>query len=315
MKTFTLHSVVAVALSFALSLSPLSAANAQSTSGFQNGGGLLEKPYGPPSPTVAGPPMLTNFYFGFVKNNGRGTDHHIAAIRVFPGGPSTDVSPNAQAPHLVIPRNRIELMYQDKNPDDRFFYNVSHGSTPFANAQRFQIRDVGCRGKCERRLPTPPGGFNNKVFALSGFYVFFTGGRDHHVDKIEVFEEDGVLTVSLNDKNDDDVFGYMVDYVWLDSRTTRIIERQAGGTYTDGGGAATTLTATNAMRVISGFSFNYLSKDHHLRDIGVRFDPERLSVFYGDKNGDDDVRWRVKWAEIGGQVIFQDLFRGVGGAL
>jgi hypothetical protein len=277
-------------------------ANAQDIQGTQNGGGLLVRNYGDPLPTVSGVPLLNTFYFSFRNGNSR-TDHHIAAIRVLPGGSSIDLSPSAQAPHHVVPNNRIELMYQDKNPDDTFAYRISHRSPLLTTGQRFQIRDVGCKGVCERRLPTPPGGAENSVFALVGFYVFFTGGRDHHVDEIAVFEENGVLTVKLNDKKNDDVFGYMIDYTWLRPGTQRILEREIRDVYRDGGGAAIPLPATSRTRAISGFSFNYLSKDHHLGEIGVVFDPERLQVFYGDKNGDDDVRWRLKWVEIGPQVL------------
>ena len=102
---------------------------AQSIEGTQNGGGLLVKNYGSPHIPSSSTPLMKEFYFGFDVGDSSPNDHHIAAIRVFPGGGSTDLSPNAQAPHHEAPFGKIELMYQDKNPDDEFFYKVAHGST------------------------------------------------------------------------------------------------------------------------------------------------------------------------------------------
>ena len=58
---------------------------------------------------------------------------------------------------------------------------------------------------------------------LIGFDLMFDlrekafGGvkNDHHIDRIEVMEDNGYLTVSFNDKNDDDGFDYTVDYAYV----------------------------------------------------------------------------------------------------
>jgi hypothetical protein len=152
------------------------------------------------------------------------------------------------------------------------------------------IADVGCTGKCERPLSPPGSGY---LFVLTGFQLNFTGVRDHHVDEIAVYEKDGVLTVKLNDKNDDDVFAYSVDYAWV-SPTAFLNSSSSQGT--NSGGVAVSLPS--GRHVIRGFHFNYVSKDHHLREIGALTSGNKLEVYYGDKNGDDRFGWKILWATL-----------------
>lgn len=236
-------------------------------------------------------PLLSTFYFRFDKGGGA-VDHHINSIMVMPAGAAEDVSPNAALPPPNVGSGKIALMYRDKNADDRYFYRISHDTRPPSGVRRFNVRDVGCTGKCERTIPRPPG-FGN-VFVLVGFQLFFTGERDHHVDEIAVFEENRKITVMLNDKNDDDVFGYSVDYAWVSPLLINGTGEESGSNL---GGARVTLPS--GRKVIRGFHFNFVSKDHHLREIGVLPANESLEVFYSDKNGDDRFRWNVRWAIVG----------------
>lgn len=241
-------------------------------------------------------PLLNTFYFRFGSASGS-VDHHINSIMVEPAGAAVDVSPNADLRPPNVESGKITLMYQDKNGDDRYFYKVGHDTRGLSSARRFTIRDVGCRGKCERTLPAPlqPG----TTFVLVGFKVFFTGARDHHVDEVAVFEDNRKLTVMLNDKNDDDVFGYAVDYAWVSLHEVRRTGEESGSAR---GGARVALPS--GRKVIRGFHFDYASKDHHLREIGaLTSNGDNLEVFYSDKNADDRFGWMVRWAIIGPAVL------------
>lgn len=266
--------------------------------------------------TETGVPLLSSFYFRFEKENGsRPVDNHLHSIRVLPGGRSEDLSPNADLNPAQVDNGKIELTYMDRDGDDakdRYFYKVAH-KTLTTGARRFQFRDVGCTNKCEQILPPPPAGGPldtfGSVFVLVGFHIFFTGGRDHHIDKIGVYEEHGKLIVEFNDKLrdsgifDDDldpVFGYVVDYAWVKRRPglNIVLGEESGST---SGGARVSLPP--GPKVIRGFRFDFRTDDHHSREIGVVTSNEKLEVYYSDQNADDPFRWKVRWASIGGQVI------------
>ena len=260
--------ITTITASLLLVLGAVSASSAATVEGFAKG--RVDRDYGD---LPAGVPLMSSFYFRYHKSGGA-VDHHINAISVKPD-----------------PENgTVALMYQDKNRDDTYFYKASLDSIPSSSVIRGSIADVGCTGKCERTLSPPGSGY---LFVLTGFQVNFTGGRDHHVDEIAVFEDEGVLTVMLNDKNDDDVFAYSVDYAWV-SPTVFLNSGASRGT--NNGGVAVSLPT--GRHVVRGFHFNYLSGDHHLREIGALTSGSRLDVYYGDKNGDDLFSWEVRWATL-----------------
>ena len=270
-----------------------------STEGF--GKGMVVTNY---SNTGNNVPLLSTFYFRFEKaGSSTPVDNHINSILVLPGGRSEDLSPGADLSPSQVADGTIQLMYRDKDADDakdRYFYKIAHNTVQNASIRRFQFRDVGCTGKCEQILPPPPssgpgGVFGNPVFVLVGFHMFFTGGRDHHLDTVSVYENNGKLTVEFNDKNDDDVFGYLVDYAWVNQRPGQniLLGEESGSTT---GGARVNLPP--GPKVIRGFRFDFKSKDHHSREIGVLTNNTRLEVFYSDKNADDTFQWNVRWASI-----------------
>ena len=169
--------------------------------------------------TQQGVPLLSSFYFRFqVPGSSAGVDNHLNILRVMPPGNKTDLTPTADLPLDVAPPGKISLMYADKDADsgkDNYFFKVEHS---VFSAARYQMRDVGCTGSCEQVIPIPGGGpapHLPRVFVLVGFQLFFTGARDHHMDEIAVFEESGKLIVKFNDKNDDDVFAYKVDFAMI----------------------------------------------------------------------------------------------------
>lgn len=245
-----------------------------------------------------GVPLLHKFYTMFT---GTGVDHHINQLMVQPDGAIQDLAPNADPGFANSnPENGdLRVSFQDKAGNDEFFFNVGHVVAD--RLTRFRMRDVGCTGTCSRRLPSPPA--PGMRFVLIGFQVAFIGGRDHHIDELAILERDGVLNVSFNDKNDDDVFAYAIDFAWVPSSMISSVGSRSGSAR--GGEEVTILEPFGSpmvfpfgQKVISGFRFNFVRKDHHIRDIGVLLFADKLQVFYGDKNFDDLFNWEVHWTTI-----------------
>lgn len=254
----------------------------------------------------SGVPLLSTFYFRFERaGSSKGVDNHINSVLVLPAGEAQDLTPSAGFPKPEAEPGKIELMYKDKDADgstDRYFYKVAHSVKPFSIARRFQVRDVGCTGKCERTLPRPPGippGDLSNLYVLVGFYVFFTGNRDHHLDTLAVSVEGGKLTVEFNDKNDDDVYAYAVDYAVV-GIVGQNIQR---GVESGSARGADRVDVPRGHKLIQGFRFDFNSQDHHMREVGVVSLDDKLEVYYGDKNGDDAFTWRVNWVTITPQVV------------
>lgn len=276
------------------------------------GKGIITKAY---AGAGNGVPLLSSFYFKFdaekvvfpPNTNLNPADNHLNEIRVLPGGVSQDLSPNADLSPSQVANGKIELSYSDKKPTgpkDRYFYKMAHHPLLVGNVRRFQFRDVGGTGKIEQLLPPPPssgpGNVFESIFVLVGFKMFYTGGRDHEIDVIGVYEDNRKLTVEFNDKNDDDVFGYLVDYAWVQRRPPLNIQlgEERG---TNKIGARVNLPP--GQKVIRGFRFDFRSGDHDLMDIGVITGNDRLEVFFSDNESDKSFNWMVRWANIGVQGI------------
>lgn len=257
-----------------------------------------------------GIPLLSSFHFRFEKAGSSDTvDNEINSIMILPAGEAEDLSPNADLNAPVVEAGKVTLVYRDHDADDakdRYFYHISHSIHPFESARRFQIRDVGCKGKCEHPLPRIPGNIPGSSFdgefVLIGFQLFFTGGRDHDIDKIAVFEKEGILTVEFNDGEDDDVFGYVVDFALVSRLGLNIQLGEENGTAT----ANANVSLPQGQKVIRGFSFDFKPKDRHLREIGVLTSRENLEVLYADRSGKDSFQWQVRWAIIKPEVIAPD---------
>jgi hypothetical protein len=266
-----------------------------------------------------GTPLLSKFYFGYdVAGPGPAVDNHLNTIMVMPAGRVEDLSPGAGIPGPVIAPGRIGLIYQDDNPDDaedRYLYRAEHLTRSAIAPRRFRLRDVGCVGTCERPLPRPPGiprppgsGLPD-TFVLIGFQLFFTGNRDHHIDDLAVFERDNHLMVKLNDRNDDDVFGYVVDYALVGGAGLNIQLGEERGDNTLNGEVVS--LPGQEPKVIRGFEFNFHFDDNHIREVGVLASSDRLEVFFRDREIDigpggfsqDRFRWKVRWASISPMVV------------
>ena len=273
----------AFAASVLLSMLFTTSALAQSIEGF--GAGLTDRDH-----SHVGTPLLNAFQFhygvilpsvncGALPAFWEQEDHHLTQILVWP-----DFSPGS-----------IRIGFHDKNRDDRYFYRVSHHSVSNPRIQHFTRTLDICSdpGKCTVRLDKPKGDF---VFVLVGFQLSFRG-TDHHIDEVGILENDGELTVFFNDKNDDDLFLWSVQFAYVPRDLLR--ERGVSRGRRERRGASRSLTPGNS--VIRGFKFNFepyftSGGDHHIGGISVCASSGRVDVLYMDKNGDDGFDWEVRWA-------------------
>lgn len=244
-----------------------------------------------------GVPLLHKFYTRFT---GTDVDHHINQLLVQPDGAIEDLAPNADPGFANSnPDNgNLRVSLQDLEGSHEFFFNVGH--IVVDGLTRFRIRDVGCVGACSRRLPDPPA--PGMRFVLIGFQIAYDR-RDHHIDEVAILERDGVLNVSFNDRNDDDIFNYAVDFAWVPSSMVTSLGSRSGSA--QGGEEVPILEPFHHLfgkNVISGFRFDFDKKDHHIRDIGVLVYADKLQVFYGDRNFDDQFRWQVEWVTLSPQL-------------
>jgi hypothetical protein len=273
-----------------------------STEGFAKG--FVERPYTRFGGNV---PVLNGFYFAFNLGQTGDTDNHINSLMMLPGGASRDLSPSADLGPSRVEDGKVQMMFRDKDPSssrDDYFFRAAHAVLPDDAANRFQIRDVGCTGECRRPLPASvlSSPASPSVLALVGFKLFFTGNRDHHIDEVGVSFDSGDLVVEFNDKNDDDVFGYLVDFVRLSTLFQNVSTGTNSGSATNGAEFRLPIPS-RAEWVIRGFHFDFADEDHHIRDVGVLRQGDTVKIIYADKNADDRFNWRIDWAHVSRPVF------------
>lgn len=215
-----------------------------------------------------GTPLLKQFFLKYTSK-----DHHIRRIQIRPVGQQLDVS------------------FRDKNGDDEFFYNVGHLGVS-GSGVRNREKSGFSRGGTEV-IPLTDKPDPDSVFVLRGFDIQYTS-KDHHLDMLWVYENNGRLIVGFNDKNNDDDFEYKVYFTWVPKRYVVT----SGAIADKNVRAADSATIPHGVSVISGFRFDFCSDDHHLRDVGVVAKDGKIEVYYEDKNGDDRFDWTVKYAVL-----------------
>jgi hypothetical protein len=237
-------------------------------------------------------------------------DHEIALIQVLPGGDSEDLSPDADLQPASFPDGRLHVAFQDADPSgEQFGWRVSHSILNNVGARRFQIRDVGCQGKCVRQITLPHSGpialpSSQPLLALVGFKLFFTGARDHELDRVGIWFRGNDLHIALRDANGDDTFGYLVDFI--------AIPRELAGFNVSTGierGTARSLetipfpSPSRTDFILTGWAFNFKKDDQEILDIGVLRHLNALTVFYADSGGGEEFDWRVEWAHVAPMVF------------
>ncbi len=242
------------------------------------------------------------------------SDHEITLIQVLPGGESADLSPFADLQPSRIPDGHLSVLLEDAEPSgEEFGYYAAHSLLTMPGARRYQIRDVGCVNECVRRVPPSVlrdpfpglafGAAGGALLALVGFRMFFTGNRNHNLDRVGVWFEEDNIHVAMRDADGGDTFAYLVDFVVIPTGFLNVFTGVEGGS---GDRAFDTHQLPSIDRtdfVITGWEFNFEQGDHKILDIGVIRGPENLTGFYGDSGGGDRFDWRVQWAQVGPRVF------------
>jgi len=273
----------------------LSTASAAEVTGIAKGGTF--QPY-----LINGVPLLDSFYFRFAVH-----EMDVQAISVQPASPIPDPCYECSD----VPAGQIFLTIQDNKVDedrgddeDEYFYRVSHADLP-ASVFRHRTSDY-CRNTCGQWLNRPS---RDSVFVITGFSFFFPAG-DHHLKRVAIWEENGVLTVHFTDDNGTDhadLFRYELEYVYLPPEMIPI-RGHVSGVGARGGARATidlgpVLTGPTVLR---GFDLIFQKEvidwgddkeDQEIREIGVRTPGNRVEVFFSnDRQSAFD--WGVDWGAL-----------------
>ncbi|RWB93103.1 MULTISPECIES: hypothetical protein [unclassified Mesorhizobium] len=239
-----------------------------------------------------------------------GRDRELVLIQVLAGGRAEDLSPNAQNQPSSIPDGRLQVRLQDADPSgEEFGYNISHSLLRIPGARRFQIRDVGCVGACQRELPPEVmdsadngDALRRPLIALVGFRVFFIGNREQELDRVGVWFTGNELNVALRDGNSGDTFGYLVDFVVIPTVGLNVTTGIERGT-ADGLQRVPFPTPSRAHFMLTGWAFNFQPGDRQILDIGVLRDDDSFTVFYADNGGGERFDWRIEWAHVAPIVV------------
>lgn len=275
-----------------LAASPMGA-SAADASGFSTAGTFQPYP-------VAGVPLLESFYMRYTSG-----DNHVEAVAVEPASPIPDPSPESSA----VPSGQIFITLQDNDRDDQIFYQVEHAEVPATGVQRRKTFDF-CRKTCSWQLDRPS---PDHVFVIVGFSFFFPAD-DHHLRRIGLWEQDGVLHAHFKDEDDsdsDDVYKFELEYAYLPPAMVARLGHSSGNDVVGGGERKPIDACGPASRiVIRGFDFEFrpvscylfsTCQDQHIRELGVLTPGNYVEVYFGDKSpysDGDKFNWGVDWAVL-----------------
>ena len=134
------------------------------------------------------------------------------------------------------------------------------------------------------------------LFILRGFAIGKTTGHDHNIRKIGIrfFLERSVIEAYFTDDSpDDDEWSCAVFYTLIRNTSSyNVRERVLGpyssrGTFTESGRIPKEIPG---MTILSGFSFEYLDRDHFIRQIMIDPEPEdEFEVIFTDDERDNPV--------------------------
>lgn len=223
-------------------------------------------------------------------------------------------------------------IFADKNFDDDYRWSATHQVLRFAPGYSYSTMSPWYAKS--GNVSSVPGEFQNEdlkrypsaVVLLTGWRLDFTSD-DHHINKMSIWIRDvqfdraagrvrWTLDATYADKNFDDSYRFQYAYTVL-GFDGRVVYRDFEGT--DAGGSAlhgaditdpALAGYANALVVPVGWSFDYLSDDHHINENAfkvqnIQFDRAsgrvrwNTHLSYGDKNFDDDYKWRYRVAILG----------------
>jgi hypothetical protein len=237
---------------------------AQNLQGNVSGGGFVRRTI-----PLSGEPILQSYYFRFTNG-----DHHFKAVAVEPRLPTI---------------TQATIGFSDRNSDDPYFYNVTFARY-FGSIVRGSTTEFARGGHITFPV-NAPADRANFVFVIRGFYIQYRGD-DHHIEELGIRENNGRVTVALNDDNNDDPFQIDLQYAYLPRAAFSEVNGKSGVNAK----AAQRTSISRGVGLIRGFHFNFTNGDHHIKELGVMLNGAgRLEVYYGDDNGDDPFNWDVAY--------------------
>jgi len=241
---------------------------------------------------IDGLPLLKSFRFSW------SSDHHIGSIRVKPGSPVADPSPESMAPGL----DDINLIFKDDSSSNEYKFHVEHANLLGASVERRKAFDF-CKGECVQQLIRPEG---ETEFVIIGFSFWFTGNRDHHIDRIGILENNVTVSVVYADKNADDTYKWELEYAYVPTSFIAAkgqvggLESTADNPGSDSKGFGVGASNAHLPSVIRGFMFDFdkSGADRHLRRIGVITYSTGALAFFADQGyskSSDKFNWTLRW--------------------
>ena len=263
------------------------AASAAEIEDFDHTGGGTFRSY-----PVNGLPLLDSFYFRFAD----GDERNIQSIQIELASPI----PNPCFECGPVPAGQMFVSFQDDTEDDPYFFQISHAELPVPILRH---RTAGyCKATCKTLLDAHNRG---DVFVIVGFGFTYVGERDHHIQRVGLWEQDGVLEVHYRDENDDNLFRFDLEYVWLPAQ---FMARRGNASGVEAKGSAGVKIDLGPVAVgptvLRGFDFVFLPEldigltyDQEIREIGVRTPGDRIEV-YLDNGEQDRFDWGVDWGAL-----------------
>jgi len=190
---------------------------------------------------------------------------------------------------------QVLVGYGDDGDDDSFQWAVDRQALPPGTTVH-ETRQCDVTGGLNWALGPLSG---DRVPVLLGFHFL---GTERHLKTVEArimevaFQSGPYLfaEAQFGDKNPDNRFCVSIAYGLVPA--DRVVARgELHGT--DSGGYDSASFSGN-QPVLQGFALEFVNDDHHLDQVGVRLDPRRASVWYNDKNDDDDFKWDIWWVDV-----------------
>jgi len=199
----------------------------------------------------------------------------------------------------ICVKGNITVGLQDDDGKETFGYQVMH-QVVHERGVGIEIASDICRGgRCSMRIRDP--GLTTHQFVLVGFAFWFCeeDSFDHHLHEIGVLEQDGLLTVMYNDKNDDDRFRWTVRYAYIpNSRITAMGAKTNYSVRSAVGLDSAHRIDSSGPNVIRGFRVAYSRDDHHIQHISAQTSRDWVAMFLNDKDGTDLIDWELRWASL-----------------
>ena len=146
----------------------------------------------------------------------------------------------------------------------------------------------------------------DQVPLLYSFWFFFNNG-DHHLKELGIRTEYGSsfadeIHLSYHDKNWDDPYQYYMSHIDLPARAGVVdgVGGECRGSCTEQLAAP---PSPDHHFVLIDFGMYYHNGDHHIDEIGLLESGGSLTVYFNDKNDDDEFSWWASYMWVAPEFV------------